>query len=127
MIDFFTSKSLHLGTLCEGFPFAYMIGSFIGGIVGGFIYSATEKLFMSFCIDSGCTFFGLVDQNYTLPERVIEELGIEQFNFEKMTIEQFEYDSFSVDKFSLDAFEYEKFGIEILRRDLIGVYSVGYA
>ena len=34
---------------------------------------------------------------------------------------------FSVDKFSLDTFEYEKFGIEILRRDLIGVYSVGYA
>lgn len=116
-----------LAALFEGFPFAYMIGSFIGGIVGGFIYSATEKLFMSFCVDSGCTFFGLVDQNYTLPERVIEELGLEQFNFEKMTIEQFEYDTFSIDKFSLDSFEYEKFGIEILRRDLIGVYSVGYA
>lgn len=115
-----------LSALCEGFPFAYMIGSFIGGIVGGFIYSATEKLFMSFCIDSGCTFFGLVDQNYTLPERVIEELGLEQFNFEKMTIEQFVYNTFSVDKFSLDTFEYEKFGIEILRRDLIGVYRVGY-
>lgn len=115
-----------LAALCEGFPFAYMIGSFIGGIVGGFIYSATEKLFMSFCVDSGCTFFGLVDQNYTLPERVIEELGLEQFNFEKMTIEQFEYDTFSIDRFSLDSFEYERFGIEILRRDLIGVYSVGY-
>ena len=115
-----------LAALCEGFPFSYMIGSFIGGIVGGFIYSVTEKLFMSFCIDSGCTFFGLVDQNYTLSERVIEELGLEQFNFEKMTIEQFEYDTFSVGKFSLDTFEYDKFGIEILRRDLIGVYRVGY-
>lgn len=118
--------SIALTTLCEGLPFAYMLGSLIGGIVGGFIYSASEKLFISFCIDSGCTFFGLVDQNYTLPEKVIEELGLEQFNFEKMNIEQFEYDLFSANKFSIDSFEYKKFGIEILRRDLIGIYSVGY-
>lgn len=116
-----------LSALCNGFPFAYMMGSFIGGIVGGFIYSATEKLFMSFCIDSGCTFFGLVEQNYTLPERVIQELGLEQYNFEKMDIERFDFDSFSASKFAYDSFEYEKFGIEILRRDLIGIYRIGYA
>ncbi len=115
-----------LTALCEGFPLAYMLGSFIGGIVGGLVYSVSEKLFLSFCIDSGCTFFGLVDQNYTLPERVIEELGLEQFTFDKLTAEAFCYDTFEIDKFSFDSFVYEKFGIEILSRDLIGVYSIGY-
>ena len=115
-----------LTALFQGFPFAYMLGSFIGGIVGGLVYSVSEKLYLSFCIDSGCTFFGLVDQNYTLPERVIEELGLEQFTFDKLTTEEFGYDTFEIDKFSVDSFVYEKFGIEILSRDLIGVYSIGY-
>ncbi len=115
-----------LTALCDGFPLAYMLGSFIGSIIGGLVYSASEKLFLSFCIDSGCTFFGLVDQNYTLPERVIEELGLEQFTFDKLTTEAFCYDAFEIEKFSFDCFAYERFGIEILSRDLIGVYSIGY-
>lgn len=115
-----------LTTICEGLPFAHMLGSLLGGIVGGFIYSATDKILMSYCIESGCTFFGLVDQNYTLPQSLLDELGIEQFDFEKMEIEEFEYETFSINRFSFDTFEYEKFGIEVLRRDLIGIYKVGY-
>ncbi len=123
---FSTGGGYLLTALCEGFPFAYMMGSFIGGIIGGLVYSAGEKLFLSFCIDSGCTFFGLVDQNYTLPERVIEELGLEQFLFDQLEIDAFQYDVFETENFSIDSFSYAKFGIEILRRDLIGVSAIGY-
>ncbi len=124
---FATAGGYLLTAICEGFPLAYMLGSFVGGIIGGLVYSVSEKLFLSFCIDSGCTFFGLVDQNYTLPERVIEELGLEQFTFDKLTVDAFTYDTFEIDRFSIDSFSYERFGIEILRRDLIGVYAIGYA
>ncbi len=116
-----------LTIVCEGFPLAYMIGSLVGGIIGGLIYKVSESLLLSFCINSGCTFFGLVDQNYRLPQSVFDDLGLESFDFTKFEAEQFEYDHFVPNSFSYDSFEYEKFGIKVLRRDLIGVFSIGYS
>jgi len=105
---------------------AYMLGSFVGGVIGGFAYSLGKNLFMSFCVDSGCTFFGIVDQNYQLPQEIIDEIGIEVFDYEKFQYERFQHDSFQFDTFSHDIFQYDKFGITILRRGVIGVGKVGY-
>ena len=115
-----------LTAVCEGFPLAYMIGSFIGSVVGGLLYSATENLFISFCVDSGCTFFGLVDQNYELPEEIIKEIGLDTFEIEVIDFSHFEYDEFKPATFAFDTFEYEHFGVKILKRGVIGVYSIGY-
>ena len=49
----------------------FMIGSFTGSMVGSFTYSVGYKAIISFCVDSGFTMFGLVDQDYRLPEEVI--------------------------------------------------------
>ena len=105
---------------------AYMLGSFIGGVIGGFAYNIGHSLFMSFCVDSGCTFFGLVDQNYELPQEILDEIGIDIFEYEKFDYETFQYDSFQFDAFTPDAFEYDKFGITIIRRGVIGVGKIGY-
>lgn len=116
-----------LAIVCEGFPLAYMLGSLIGGIIGGLVYKVTENVFISFCIESGCTFFGLVDQDYSLPDTAFEELGLESFDFTRFQMDEFKYDRFEPNAFSHDRFEYEKFGIKVLRRDLIGVYRIGYS
>lgn len=105
---------------------AYMLGSFIGGVVGGFAYNIGKSLFMSFCVDSGCTFFGIVDQDYQLPQEIMDEIGIEVFDYEKFEYDSFQYDNFRFDTFSPDTFQYDKFGITILRRGVIGVGKVGY-
>lgn len=105
---------------------AYMLGSFIGGVIGGFAYNIGHSLFMSFCVDSGCTFFGLVDQNYELPQEILDEIGIDVFEYEKFDYESFKYDSFQFDSFTPDVFEYDKFGITIIRRGVIGVGKIGY-
>ena len=105
---------------------AYMLGSFIGGIIGGFVYSTGKSLFMSFCVESGCTFFGLVDQNYELPQEIIEKIGIDVFEYEKFEYNVFQNDSFQFEAFTPDYFEYEKFGITIIRRSVIGVGKIGY-
>lgn len=105
---------------------AYMLGSFIGGVVGGFAYNIGKSLFMSFCVDSDCIFFGIVDQEYRLPQEIIDEIGIEVFDYEKFDYERFQYDSFQFDSFSPDTFEYDKFGITIIRRGVIGVVKIGY-
>ena len=105
---------------------AYMLGSLVGGVIGGFVYNAGKSLFMSFCVESGCTFFGLVDQNYQLPQEIIDEIGIEVFEYEKFEYDKFQFDRFEFDRFTPDTFEFDKFGISIIRRGVIGVGKIGY-
>ena len=90
----------------------YMIGSLIGSIVGSITYSIGYKTAISFCVDSGFTMFGLVEQNYELPKEIIEEIGIETFDYET-----FEFNSFEP-KSSLS--------FTFLRRGVIGINRVGY-
>lgn len=105
---------------------AYMLGSFVGGVLGGIAYNMGKSIFMSFCVESGCTFFGIVDQNYELPQEVIDAIGIEVFDYEKFEYDFFQADSFQFDTFTPDTFEYEKLGIRILRRGVIEFGKIGY-
>ncbi len=105
---------------------SYLAGSVIGFAIAKLIHCATKKIIFSFCVESGCTFFGIVDQNYELPQEVIDAIGIEVFDYEKFEYDSFQADSFQFDTFSPDTFEYEKFGIRILRRGVIEFGKIGY-
>jgi len=39
-----------------------------------------------FCVESGCTFFGVVDQNCEIPPDVIDPMGLEVFEYEKIEL-----------------------------------------
>lgn len=105
---------------------AYLVGSAVGFAIAETIHYGAKQLFISFCVESGCTFFGIVDQNYQLPQDILDEIGIDVFDYEKFDYEHFQYDSFQFDSFSPDVFEYDKFGITIIRRGVIGVGKIGY-
>ena len=104
----------------------YMVGSFVGSLVGTFIYEGLDKVAISFCIDTGFTLFGIVDQNYKLPEDIIESIGVEKFEYEKMDFETFEPETFKINTFEFDNFTPENIGIRVLRRGVIGVNRIGY-
>lgn len=113
--------ALSMITIC---PFAYLLGNFVGSFVGSFAYIAVDKAFISFAVYSGWTFFGVVKQNYILPDNVIEELGIDLFDYEKMFFEEYQFDKFNFEELSLD--EYIPDFISIIRRGVIGIHQVGY-
>ena len=106
--------------------FGYLIGSFMGSMLGSYIYDSGKKVFLSLCVESGYTFFGLVEQNYALPTSIIKEIGLDVF----------EYDEFEYEKFVPSAFELEKaenqnmlpqiIDTSFLRRGVIGVSKIGY-
>ena len=104
----------------------YMVGSFIGSVVGSFTYNVEQKAIISFCVDSGFTMFGLVEQDYKLPEDIIKLIGIETFDYEKIEPETFEPDTFSFETFKFDTFEPDNIGINYLSRGVIGVHRIGY-
>ena len=104
----------------------YMIGSFVGSLVGSFTYNVGYKAILSFCVDSGFTMFGLVEQDYVLPKELIMEIGIETFDYETFETTTFEPKSFAVSSFELDTFEPNTLDIHFLRRGVIGVSRIGY-
>ena len=105
---------------------AYLIGSAVGSVVGSLLYSVAERVLLSYCIESGCTFFGLVDQNYELSNEILQEMGLIVFEMEELQVSCFEYDAFMVEQLEYAAFQYERFGMKILKRGIIEVFSVGY-
>lgn len=110
--------------LLPALPLAYMLGNFVGTFIGSFAYSVADDAIMSFCIDTGYTFFGLVEQDYTLPRKVLDELGVECFEYEKYYYKHLEYDTFTFDEFKPEFYEADF--ISILRRGVIGVHKIGY-
>ena len=107
-----------------GNTFAYMLGNFVGSLVGGFVYQELDDMVMALAVEKGWTFFGIVDQDYTLPDSVLKEIGLDLFE-----IDWFEPDVFKPDVFEFDEFEIDEFKpdfITALRRGVIGVHRVGY-
>ena len=125
-----SSAALAGGTFAQSFigipVVGFMIGSFIGSAIGSFAYNCGYSAVMSFCIDTGFTMFGLVKQDYTLPEDVLEYIGIDVFQYEKFFPKQFQKEGFAPLNFNRRKFEADTLGIHILRRGVIGVSEIGY-
>lgn len=104
----------------------YLCGSFVGSVIGSFAYNVGYKTAMSFCIETGVTMFGLVDQNYSLPEDVIADIGIDTFKYDTFSPEAIVPDTFGFDTFAAETFQADSIGIKYLRRGVIGVTKIGY-
>ena len=104
----------------------FMLGSFVGGIIGSFAYTAGKSVCLSFCVESGFTFFGIVDQDYELPDEVIKELGIDIFEIDEFVDPEFELEEFAFEPFQLEEFELETFSITPLRRGVLKISQIGY-
>lgn len=126
----------------------YLIGSHIGGIIGqtlGFelpvigyllgsligtslcvVYNIGKEKIISFCVDTGFTCFGLVEQNYELPDEILNELGIETAPILRTQIKRTTLPKTEKTVTAIDRTEYETINITVLRRGIIGVNRVGY-
>lgn len=126
----------------------YIIGANIGGIIGqvlGFklpivgyllgslvgtsfcvIYNIGKKKLISFCVDTGFTCFGLVEQDYELPEDVLHEMGVETVSIPRTKIETANVPRTPIIASEINRVDYETINITVLRRGVIGVNKVGY-
>lgn len=127
---FVTTCSLMAGGFTQGaipIPvFGYLIGSFVGSLSASFVYNSGSKVFLSFAVDTGCTFFGLVDQNYELPRDVLESIGVNVFDYERFSPTEISISKNSIGKFDFNRAQHEKLEITFLRRGVIGVQKVAY-
>ncbi len=111
------------------FPELPGIGYAIGSLLGcslAVVYNIGKNKFISFCIDSGFTCFGLVEQNYELPDELLNELGVETVSVSKTQIESVDVPKMQNFASNVGRAEYETIGITVLRRGIIGVNKIGY-
>ena len=77
-------------------------------------------------MDTGFTCFGLVEQNYELPNEVLHELGVETIPIPRTQIERIDIPRTQTSIASINKTEYETIDISVLRRGVIGVNKIGY-
>lgn len=70
--------------------------------------------------------FGLVEQDYTLPDEIVKKIGVDVLDYETFDVETFEPETFEIETFAPETFEPESLDIIYLRRGVIGVSKIGY-
>ena len=103
----------------------YAIGSLLGCSVA-VVYNIGKNKLISFCVDTGFTCFGLVEQNYELPENVLKDLGVETIPVPRTEIDRIDVPRTQIVGTSVATSEYETIDITVLRRGVIGVNKIGY-
>lgn len=83
-----------------------------------------ERL-ISFCVDTGFTCFGLVEQNYELPEETLHEMGVHTIPVPRTEVSRTKVNTTAIDN-KIQRAEYETINITILKRGIIGVNKIGY-
>ena len=106
-----------------------VIGYLLGSLVGTslcVVYGIGKRQLISFCIDTGFTCFGLVEQSYELPEEVLREIGVDTITIPRTKIETTKIVKANIDTVEINKVRYETIDITVLRRGIIGVNKIGY-
>lgn len=104
----------------------FMLGNFVGSVAGAFVYETGYKCFMSYCISSGYTMFGLVEQDYTLPKDVLESVGAKLLKFSELNYNKLDYKKLSYKKLEYKTLEYPSIDIKVLKRGVLAINKIGY-
>lgn len=123
---FVTSCGLGLGLALQltGLPFAYLLGNFVGSMVGSFAYVAIDNAVMALAVNNGWTFFGIVKQDYKLPEEIAQEIGLDICDY--IHIEPIKvYPKIATPVLS-KPIQATPITVRYIRRGVIGVHQVGY-
>lgn len=124
---FVSSFALGLGSLTQlliPIPFAYLLGNLVGSFVGSFAFVRFDSAIMSFCVSSGWTFFGIVKQDYEIPDEELKKLGFDITEFDEFMIDCSREDMFVPDTYNCDYY-HEQF-VKFIRRGVISIHQIGY-
>ena len=104
----------------------YMLGSLLGSVVASVSIDLTKKFVVSFCVDTGFTCFGLVKQDYRLPDEVLKSMGINPIPVRRTELKRTPIARTNVRRTRAAHTKYETVELTILRRGVIGVNKVQY-
>jgi hypothetical protein len=99
-----------------------LIGNIVGALVARLVISQGNRTILGIAKDTGWTFFGIVDQNYAIPEDILLEGG-----WELMRVERLECEMLHLQRLELETLEMEPVPFRVLRRGVVSFGKIGYA
>ena len=86
----------------------------------------SEKILVSICVNSGFTLFGLVKQDYVLPDEYFKEMGLNLVELGRIKPNEANLSIASPHSAILTVAKPSTVNIQILKRGLISFHTVGY-
>lgn len=127
MAGFGYAGGVAMQTLLPALPaVGYLIGSMVGSITGAFAYTGAKTVTVAICKDTGFTMFGLVEQDYSLPDDILKDLGIETADFETADVCDFEFEDDNVEQPALETASISDVSLTVLRRGVVSASRVAY-
>ena len=105
---------------------SFTIGSIVGSVVASISISAAEQIVVSFCCETGFTLFGLVTQDYTLPDFVISELGLKIASLNQIKTTEASLRVASLKQATITSARLNYSNITVLRRGVVAFNRVAY-
>lgn len=105
---------------------SYAIGSMIGSLLGGLVFSAKEQIMMSLCVKHGFTVFGLVEQDYTMPPEIRKKLGFPVFGVEDYIFMKYKPKEYKPVKYHWKEYKWQAIDCVLLKRGVIGCRKIAY-
>ena len=103
-----------------------LIGSAVGSAVGCLAFAPVKSCILRASTVSGFTFFGLIEQDESLPPQLLKELGIKGARYKVAEYRTERHDEPSFQAPSAKMAGLHTRGVRQLSRDVIGVNKVGY-
>ena len=105
---------------------AFTLGSMIGSLTASIVTSVGEKVIVSLCVNTGFTLFGIVKQDYTLPVKVLREMGISISEIDRISIDRSGFDRTPLSRSSVTYNNVNRVKVIMLKRGIIAFHKVGY-
>ena len=105
---------------------SYAIGSIVGSMLGGLVFSAKEQIMLSLCVKHGYTVFGLVDQDYTMPDSARKKLGFPVFGFDEYKFSEYKFHEYKAIQYKWQEYKWKKLDCVLLKRGVIACRKIAY-
>ena len=104
----------------------YAIGSMIGSLIGGLVFSFKEHVMISLCTVKGYTIFGLVEQDYTMPRAVREKLGFPVYGFDEYQFQEYQFQEYKPIQYQWQEYKWKSIECILLKRGVVACRKIGY-
>lgn len=98
-----------------------LAGNIAGATFGAVVFEGAHQSILGLCRESGWTFLGIVKQDYTVPEDILEKAG-----YDLIRVQSFAVQSFSVQSFTVQSFSTNSLSFTPVRRGVISFNTIGY-
>ena len=105
---------------------SYAIGSIVGSMLGGLVFSAKEQIMLSLCVKHGYTVFGLVNQDYTMPDSARKKLGFPIFGFDEYKFKEYTFHEYKPIQYKWQEYKWKTLDCVLLKRGVIACRKIAY-